>query len=207
MKISNSGLSLHKASRKGKNGYVGYIASNGKCITRSSSNQELVNMWLDACVMLIDRYIVQGLSCYDAFVKATSLLKQDKNMYKQIKFEYLFPDSSDVNGQLMLNFKYEKEEPWMKKCRELEEYPEGYTYIMHNNENGLYKIGKASNIYARWASLCSPYISVIMYKKQNIEKILHTHYANKRKYEDNEWFCLDQNDLSELKNTFCFCKM
>ena len=206
-KICNTGFIVVKAVSHGKGCYRGYIYCNGQKVGRESSNKTSVNNWLSACVILVNQHVMSGMTLTEAFNKATKDLKGNKELYKTINFHYLFTDNICINGQYSLNFKDGKEKAWMTRCRELRTLKTGYTYVMYNNETGFYKIGKSNNIYERWQHLCMPHIDVVLYLEQNIEKILHRHYACKRRNENNEWFLLDDSDINELRKTFGFKMM
>ena len=82
------------------------------------------------------------------------------------------------------------------------------TYIMHDSDKDLYKIGKSMNPYKRLEDInkiekCNMYL--LMVCDDNIELKLHKHY--KHKNIERELFNLDINDLEELINVFKFKKI
>ena len=73
------------------------------------------------------------------------------------------------------------------------------TYLMLNNRNGYYKIGKSVNPKFREKTLQSeePEVELIHVIYKDVESRLHTMFAGKRLR--GEWFALDENEVNSEK--------
>jgi hypothetical protein len=73
-----------------------------------------------------------------------------------------------------------------------------FTYLMLNNRNGYYKIGRSVNPKYREKTLQAedPDVSLIWKVAKNIEKKLHRTYSEKRIR--GEWFSLTHNDVKAI---------
>lgn len=76
------------------------------------------------------------------------------------------------------------------------------TYIMIDHNTGFYKIGKSKNPYFREKTLQSekPTIEMLLVINQDIEKVLHQEFSNKRVR--GEWFQLECEDVEYLRKKY-----
>ncbi len=79
-----------------------------------------------------------------------------------------------------------------------------YTYIIKDNSNGFYKIGKSVNIKRRLSTLSASNKDLILiaYINKDIEKELHMKFDIKGIYR--EWFNLSNKDLCDIINKYGF---
>ena len=99
---------------------------------------------------------------------------------------------------------YDPEEDWMfgrnKDAEPAMPYKPYQTYVMVDNNTGLYKIGISRTPYKREQTLQSekPAIKMLFFLNMNVEKDLHEKFDSKRVR--GEWFALDESDLLYIKN-------
>lgn len=75
------------------------------------------------------------------------------------------------------------------------------TYLMYDKHTGFYKIGKSYDPKFREKTLMSvkPTIELIWSCRQDIERYLHSKYADKRVR--GEWFQLSEKEIEEIKSS------
>jgi len=80
------------------------------------------------------------------------------------------------------------------------------TYIIKDNSNNIYKIGKTKNISKRFSTLSTSNVnlSLEILIRGDEEKFLHLFYKDKKV--KNEWFYLNKNDIDDLKE-YCFNRL
>lgn len=88
-------------------------------------------------------------------------------------------------------------------------YIKYFTYIIKNNNNGFYKIGKSSDVKRRLSglSIVEDNLTLIAYVNKDIESELHARFDIKGIYR--EWFNLSDCDLNDIidKYKFKLCDM
>ena len=107
------------------------------------------------------------------------------------------------NDDRVLDIIHRSIDRYNKKCIKY------FTYIIRNNNNGFYKIGKSSDVKRRLSglSIVEDNLTLIAYVDKDIESELHARFDIKGIYR--EWFNLSDCDLNDIidKYKFKLCDM
>jgi hypothetical protein len=126
--------------------------------------------------------------------EAEKIIEVCKNYLSHIEDEQI----KSYNRQLLT---LRQNEPYIYPKEKVARRPT-FVYLMHNNRNGLYKIGKSNNPTVREATLQSqePEIELIFSHESShqAERELHQIFNDKRVR--GEWFKLLRTDLEFIKN-------
>lgn len=199
-----TGFSVTKASSRGvkdgRHDYKAEIYCNGKCVSFHSSDKDRCNARCNAVVALVNNLIISdGLTLDDAFGIAVAKVKSSIDAYKDIVLQIPIADTQ-MNlgfGEMSVN----------EKAEVLKAIPASdsqYTYIIRNDNNGEYKIGRSNNLYRRFISFSSACYTPLMYCEKDIEGILHRVFRDKKAREGNEWYNLGHGDLKMLHDVYEF---
>lgn len=199
-----TGFSVMRATSHGMNkgchDYRAEIYCNGKHASFHSSDKNKCNAKCDATVSLINNLIISDwLTLDEAFDIAVAKVKSSMNAYKDIVLQIPIADT-----QMSLRF---GESSVNEKAEALKTIPVSdsqYTYIIRNDNNGEYKIGRSNNLYRRFISFSSACYTPLMYCEKDIEGILHRVFRDKKAREGNEWYNLGHGDLKMLHDVYEF---
>jgi hypothetical protein len=112
----------------------------------------------------------------------------------------IFNDDDNINKKPIVSKNKNKND--FSKLEPIKEKGYTYVYIMQDEINNYYKIGKSKKPSLRERTLQSekPSIKLIYCKKTDLmqESILHNKYSTKRIR--GEWFRLTDNDIYDIKN-------
>ena len=145
-------------------------------------------------------YILKGklqevLLCLGENTYLTKYIQTNNSFYKQEIFKYIYLRHSKHN----IFIDDSKFEDKIKKLRKDNKNQIEYkTYIMKDELNSLYKIGKSKNPKLRERTLQSekPSIKIVKVFKNNIEKELHNQYKEFRVR--GEWFNLNSIQVNYI---------
>jgi hypothetical protein len=145
-------------------------------------------------------YILKGklqevLLCLGENSYLTKYIETNNNYYKQEIFKYIYLRHNNKN----IFIDDSKFEDKIKKIRKENKSQIKYkTYIMKDELNSLYKIGKSKNPRLREKTLQSekPSIKIVKVFEENIEKELHNKYKEFRVR--GEWFDLNKIQINYI---------
>lgn len=129
-------------------------------------------------------------------------MKCDRSLFKDFIYD-IFDCCNIKNDDRVLDIIHRSIDRYNKKCIKY------FTYIIRNNNNGFYKIGKSSDVKRRLSglSIVEDNLTLIAYVDKDIESELHARFDIKGIYR--EWFNLSDCDLNDIidKYKFKLCDM
>lgn len=129
-------------------------------------------------------------------------MKCDRSLFKDFIHD-VFDLCNIKNEDCVLDITYRFIGRYNKK------YIKYFTYIIRNNNNGFYKIGKSSDVKRRLSglSVVEDNLTLIAYVDKDIESELHARFDIKGIYR--EWFNLSDCDLNDIIDEYKFklCNM
>lgn len=147
-----------------------------------------------------DKFI--NISVYDALNMICSQIRSGSSFVESLKA--IFRISKDPVVYKIYNMALFEEAFWNWKNKKIKNKEERiiYTYIVYDEGNKMYKIGKTENLNKRLSKLRTDNSSVELILKINtdIEKDLHDRYD--KKCVNREWFYIDKNDVISIYNEF-----
>lgn len=129
-------------------------------------------------------------------------MKCDRSLFKDFIYD-IFDCCNIKNDDRVLDIIHRSIDRYNKKCIKY------FTYIIRNNNNGFYKIGKSPDVKRRLSglSIVEDNLTLIAYVNKDIESELHARFDIKGIYR--EWFNLSDCDLNDIidKYKFKLCDM
>ena len=133
------------------------------------------------------------------FLDEIELLKTIIKEYMPFASEY---DVREFEAAKIVKVELDSEEWMIRKLAEKKAGKPTFIYLMHNERNGYYKIGRANNVEYRERTLQGedPQITTIhtISSTTALEKELHHFFSEKRIR--GEWFNLSQEDVDFIKS-------
>lgn len=124
-------------------------------------------------------------------------MKCDRSLFKDFIYD-IFDCCNIKNEDWVLDITHRFIGRHNKKCIKY------FTYIIRNNNNGFYKIGKSSDVKRRLSglSVVEDNLTLIAYVDKDIESELHARFDIKGIYR--EWFNLSDCDLNDIIDEYKF---